>query len=129
MLLYRCMGTQYIRCRIIGLWNNERCYNWFALISSVILIFRLWNGNRCYIGRWGDIPDEIFRLWNNECCYNQFALISSVILIFRLWNGDRCYISIWGSIPDVFFVCGMTNVVIQMYGDNNTRCRDYWSVE
>ena len=69
MLLYRCIwcnipdvfficgmtnaviqvyGGQYIRCRIIGLWN----------------------GDRCYIGIWGNIPDdEIFRLWNNECCY------------------------------------------------------------
>ena len=42
---------QYIRCKIIGLWN----------------------GDRCYIGIWGDIPDEIFRLRNDECCYTDIC--------------------------------------------------------
>ena len=28
-----------------------------------------------------------------------------------------------------FFVCGMTNVVIQVYGDTIYQMQDYWSVE
>ena len=38
---------------IFRLWDNECCYNQFALISSVILIFRLWNDERYYTDRCG----------------------------------------------------------------------------
>ena len=59
-------------------------------------IIGLWNGDRCYIGIWGDIPNVFFHLRNNECCYTD----------------------VYGAIYQMrFFVCGMTNVIIQAYGD------------
>ena len=110
-LLYRCMGTQYIRCRIIGLWNDECCYTgvwgqytrWWDFSSAEwrMLLYRCMGGNISDAGLLVCGTTNVvitgslyffchINFWRKllyRCMGTQYIRCR----IIGLWNNERCY--------------------------------------
>ena len=89
------------------------------MVQYIRCFFRLRNNERSLYGCMGAIYQMFFYLRNDECCYT--GVWGTIYQMQDYWSVEqrRLLYRRMGTIYQMrFFVCGITNVVIQVYGDN-----------